>query len=93
MVSSADLKLTLRASATLCDLAAHVAAKFAESAGSTAGAAANVGKAVEQLAARFSDGSATDADVEFEMERHDGTVIVRASSGSRIEETTCPLAG
>jgi hypothetical protein len=93
MVSPAHFKLTLRASATLCDLAADVAAKFAESAGSTAGAAANVGKAVERLAARFADGSGTDVDVEFEMERRDGTVIVRASSGSRIEETTCPLAG
>ncbi len=93
MVSSADFRLTLRASATFCDLAADVAAKFAESAGSTARAAANVGKAVERLAARFASGSAKDADVEFEMERRDGTVIVRVSSGSRIEETTCPLAG
>jgi hypothetical protein len=92
-MSRADFRLTLRASARFCDLAAEVAAKFAESAGSSAGAAASVGKAVERLAARMRSGVAHDADVEFEMERRDSTLIVRASSGSRIEETTCPLAG
>ena len=92
-MSSADLRLTLRASASLCDLAADVAAKLAESVGSSAGAAEKVGKAVGRLAARVKSGSADDADVEFEMERRDSTLIVRASSGNRIEETTCPLAG
>jgi hypothetical protein len=92
-MSRADFRLTLRASAPFCDLAGEVAAKFAESAGSTARAAASVGKAVERLAARMRSGSAHDADVEFEMERRDTTLVVRASSGNRIEETTCPLAG
>jgi hypothetical protein len=31
--------------------------------------------------------------MEFEMERRDTTLVVRASSGNRIEEATCPLAG
>jgi hypothetical protein len=92
-MSSRDLRVTLHASASLCDLAADVAAKLAESAGSSAGAAENVGKAVEKLAARVTRGSGDDADVAFEMERRDGTLIVRASSGNRVEETTCPLAG
>ncbi|PYR94446.1 MAG: hypothetical protein DMF84_04585 [Acidobacteria bacterium] len=92
-MSGADFRLTLRASAPFRDLAADVAAKFAESAGSSAGAAASVGKAVERLAARVTSGSAHDADVEFEMERRDTRLIVRASSGNRIEETSCPLAG
>jgi hypothetical protein len=92
-MSCGDFRLTLHASACLCAVAADVAAKVAESAGSSAGAAANVGKAVERLAARVTNGSAHDADVEFEMERRDSTLIVRASSGTRIEETACPLAG
>jgi hypothetical protein len=92
-MSGVDLRVTMRASASLCDLAADVAAKIAESAGSSAGAAESVGKAVERLAARVTSGSAHDADVEFEMERRDSTLIVRASSGNLIEETTCPLAG
>jgi hypothetical protein len=92
-MSSADLRLTLRASASLCDLAADVAAKLAECAGSTAGAAESVGKAVERLAARVKSASGEDADVEFEMERRDTTLTVRVSSGDRSEETTCPLAG
>jgi hypothetical protein len=91
-MSRADFRLTLRASASLCDLAADVAAKLAECVGSSDRAAEGVGKAVERLAARITSASAHDADVEFEMERRDTTLIVRASSGTRIEETTCPLA-
>jgi hypothetical protein len=92
-MSRADFRVTLHASVSFCDLAADVAAKIAESTGSSAGAAKSVGKAVGRLAARMTSGSAHDADVAFEMERRDGTLIVRASSGNRIEETTCPLAG
>jgi hypothetical protein len=92
-MSRGDLRLTLRASASFCDLAADVAAKLAETTGSSASAVETVGKAVERLAARVRSGSAHDADVEFEIERRDSTLIVRASSGNRIEETTCPLAG
>ena len=92
-MSRADFRLTLRASAVFCELAADVAAKFAESAGSSADAAAQVSRAVERLAATIKSGAAQDADVEFEMERRDSTLIIRASSGSRCEETRCRLAG
>ena len=83
-----DLRLTIPADAPYRDLASELATKFAEYAGCDRRAAAALGEAVARIAQRVSAGAQP---MDIEMERRNGKVIVRASSGSRHDETSCPL--
>ena len=83
-----DLRLTIPADAPYCDLASELATKFAEYAGCGKGAAAALGEAVGRIAQRMAAGAQP---MNFEIERRNGKLIVRASSGSRSDETSCPL--
>lgn len=88
---AADVRLTIPADGPYRALAAELAARFAEYSGSNAGAASQLKKAVERLAAAVANGAAPDASIDFAMTADDRRVIVRASSGSRSDEATCSL--
>ena len=83
-----DLRLTVPADAPYRELASDVAAKFAEYAGCDKRVASAFGEAVARLAQRIASEAQP---INFELERRDGKVMVRASSGSRHDETSCPL--
>lgn len=83
-----DLRLTVPAEAPFRDLAPELAIRFAEYAGAEKHAAAALGKAVARLAQGMAGGGGA---IEFEMERQPALVTIRATSGRRHDETTCPL--
>ena len=87
----ADVRLTIPAAGPYRALAGELAARFAQYSGSNAGAASQLRKAVERLAAAVTNGGAPDASIDFDMTADDRLVTVRASSGSRSDEATCPL--
>ena len=83
-----DLRLTVPADAPYREMAAEFATKFAEYSGADKHAAAAFGEAVARIAQGLANGSLP---IEFEMTRRPVRVTVRATSGSRHDETTCPL--
>ncbi len=85
------VRLTIPAAGPYRALAGELAARFAEYSGSNAGAASQLRKAVERLAAAVTNGAAPDASIDIAMTADDRTVTVRASSGSRSDEATCPV--
>jgi hypothetical protein len=86
-----DVRLTIPAASPYRALAGELAARFAEYSGSNAGAASQLRKAVERLAAAVTNGGAPDASIDFAMTADDRLVTVRASSGSRSDEATCRI--
>ena len=86
--SAVALRLTVPADAPYRDMAAELATKFAEYAGADKHAAAAFGEAVARIAQGVADGRDP---IEFEMARLPLMATVRATSGSRHGETTCPL--
>jgi hypothetical protein len=81
-----DVCLSIPADAAFHVIARDVAARFAECCGAAAAAAADLGTAVERLASHVAAGQ-----IDFAMHPQDHVLTVRASSGSRSEETSCPL--
>jgi hypothetical protein len=86
-----EVRLTIPASGQYRALAAELAARFAEYSGSNAGAASQLRKAVERLAATVTNGASPDASIDFDMIADDRLVTVRASSGSKSDQTSCSL--
>ena len=85
---SIDLRLTVPGDVAYRGLAAEVAARFAEYSGADVGVAVELGKAVERLATHVGNGTQP---IDFELTSEDAVLTVRASSGGRRDETTCPL--
>jgi hypothetical protein len=83
-----DLRLTVPADAPYREMAAELATKFAEYAGADKHAAAAFGESVGRVAQGVANGRDP---IEFEMARRPVLVTVRATSGTRHDETTCPL--
>jgi|RhiMetdeSRZDD1v2_1073273.scaffolds.fasta_scaffold23324_6 hypothetical protein len=88
---ASDVRLRIPAAGPYRALAAELAARFAEYSGSNAGAASQLRKAVERIAASVANGAAPDASIDFDMSADDRVITVRASSGSRSDQATCPL--
>jgi hypothetical protein len=86
-----DVRLTIPAAGPFRALAAELVARFAEYSGSNAGAASELRRAVERLAATVTNGAAADASIDFALTADAGVLHVRASSGSRSGEATCRL--
>jgi hypothetical protein len=86
--SAVELRLTVPADAPYREMAAEFATKFAEYAGADKRAAAAFGEAVAGIAQGVANGSQP---IEFKLARRPVLVTVRATSGSRHGETTCPL--
>jgi hypothetical protein len=86
-----EVRLTIPAAGEYRALAAELAARFAEYSGSNAGAASQLRRAVERLAASVTNGASPDASIDFDMTADDRLVTVRASSGAKSDQTTCSL--
>jgi hypothetical protein len=86
-----DVRLTTPAADQYRALAGELAARFAEYSGSNAGAASQLRKAVERLAAAVTNGGPPGGSIDFEMTADDRAVTVRASCGTRSEQATCSL--
>ena len=86
-----DVRLTIPAAGPFRAVAGELAAKFAQYVGSNAGAASELRRAVERLAATVTNGAAADASIDFDMSADDRVLTVRASSGSRSGQATCQL--
>jgi hypothetical protein len=89
---ASEVRLTIPAGVPYGALAAELAARFAQYSGSNAGAASQLKKAVEKLAASLTNGALPDASIQFEMTADERVLTVRASSGSKSDEATCSLA-
>lgn len=86
---AADVQLTIPAAGQFRALAAELAAKFAQYSGSNAGAASELRRAVERLAATIGNGG-PDTSIVIDMNAGDRLVTVRVSSGSKSDQATCP---
>jgi hypothetical protein len=87
---ASDVQLTIPAAGPFRALAAEMAAKFAQYSGSNAGAASELRRAVERLAATVGNGAAPDASIVIDMNAGDRLVTIRVSSGSKSDQATCP---
>jgi hypothetical protein len=88
-----EMRLTIPAAGEFRVLATELAGKFAEYSGSTAGDAAELRRRIEQLAVKVTNGAGPDASIDLDMTVRENVVVVRVSSGSTSDETTCPLSG
>lgn len=85
---SVDLRLTVPGNTPFRELAVEIVTKFAEYAGANQGIAAQFGRTADRLATSVAHGPDP---VTFELRMQDAVLTVRAESGDRREQATCPL--
>jgi hypothetical protein len=85
-----DLRLTIPTGAPFHTVAGELAGKFAEFSGADAGAADNLARAVEVLAAKLAAEGANGS-IALTMEVRTGELTVTGESGSFTEQATIPL--
>jgi hypothetical protein len=86
----ADLRLTIPATVPYHALAGELAGKFAEYSGADSAAAATLASTVEALTDRLG-ATAPNGSIALVMEARERELVVVAESGSRREQTSCPL--
>jgi hypothetical protein len=82
-----DLRLTIPPDAPYHALAVDVAGRFAEYAGANAGVATELRAALQRIITHLSH----DEPIVLAMQSEDSVLTVDVDSGSRHEQTSCPL--